>query len=66
MSDSDKKREASKQAGVSPDSFAETIPALPEPVGDSDDDGQGRTVIANQAETGDDSGGARNKPMKKS
>jgi len=66
MSDSEKKREASEPSGVSPDSSAETVPDPSEPVGDSGKDEQGKTLIANHAETGDDSGGPRkDKPTKK-
>ena len=66
MSDSEKKREASEPSGVSPYSSAETVPDLSEPVGDSGKDEQGKTLIANHAETGDDSDGPRkDKPTRK-
>ena len=58
MSDSDNKREASDQAGVSPDSS--------EPANDSAADEQSKTLIANHAETGDDGGSPPKQSAKKS
>ncbi|MBT6155843.1 MAG: serine/threonine protein kinase [Planctomycetaceae bacterium] len=66
MSDSEKKRDAPEQAGVSPDSSAETIPDSSEPAIRSDEDRQDKTIIANHAETGDDAGGQSKKRTNKS